>query len=63
MIIKTILLIIGGKVYMDEKKKKKYVFPEAIVIDFAKEDVITTSGGDAGEWWMGDGDNAEPFGE
>ena len=48
---------------MDEKKKKKYVFPEAIVIDFAKEDVITTSGGDAGEWWMGDGDNAEPFGE
>ena len=48
---------------MDDKKKKKYVIPEAEVLDFANDDIMTTSGGDGGEWWMGDGDNAEPFAE
>ena len=46
--------------YMDDKKK--YVIPVAEIVDFAKDDIMTTSG-DGGEWWMGGGDNAEPFGE
>ena len=45
---------------MDDKKK--YVIPVAEIVDFAKDDIMTTSG-DGGEWWMGGGDNAEPFGE
>ncbi len=41
---------------MDDKKKKKYVIPEAEVIDFAVEDIITESSlgflqdGDREEW-------------
>ena len=47
---------------MDDKKKKKYVIPEAEVLDFVNDDIVTVSD-DSGEWWMGGGDNAEPFGE
>ena len=46
---------------MDDKKKK-FIVPEAEILDFASDDILTTSG-DAGEWWMGGGDNVEPFGE
>ena len=42
---------------MDEKKKKKYVIPEALVISFTNDDIITASG-DQDEWWLG-GDNGE----
>lgn len=43
---------------MDNKKKKKYVVPEAEIVDFANEDIITSSGD---RWWGGTGDNNEPF--
>lgn len=48
---------------MDDKKKRKYVVPEAEIIDFAEEDIITLSAGNAetGNWWDGDGDNTEGF--
>lgn len=43
---------------MDDKKKKKYVIPEAEILDFANDDIITLSGddeaswGDGAEWWV-----------
>ena len=43
---------------MDDKKKKKYVIPEAEVVNFADDDIITLSSGDTAswgdgtEWWM-----------
>ena len=43
--------------YMDDKKKK-FIAPEADVLDFANDDIITLSAGetagwnDGGEWWM-----------
>ena len=41
---------------MDDKKKKKYVIPEAEIVDFADEDIITGSA----EWWgQGNNDNQE----
>ena len=42
---------------MDDKKKK-FIAPEADVLDFANDDIITLSAGetagwnDGGEWWM-----------
>ena len=43
---------------MDDKKKKKYVIPEAEILDFANDDIITLSTGadeatwgDGAEWW------------
>ena len=44
----------------DKNKKKKYVIPEAEIVDFANEDIMTTSGN--AEWWSND-DNREvwPF--
>ncbi len=42
---------------MDDKKKK-FIVPEAEVLDFATDDIITLSAGDTanwgdgGEWWM-----------
>ena len=42
---------------MDDKKKKRYVIPEAEILDFANDDIITLSSGDTatwndgGEWW------------
>ena len=43
---------------MDDKKKK-FIAPEADVLDFAHDDIITLSGdetatwgGGDGEWWM-----------
>ena len=48
--------------YMDDKKNKKYVIPEAEVIDFAKNDIITLSGADSNNGgWVGD-DNTEVWG-
>ena len=45
---------------MDDKKKKKYVIPEAEVVSFANEDIITLSGeGLLGA--IGTGDNEEDF--
>lgn len=43
----------------DKNKKKKYVIPEAEIVDFANEDIITLSGADRLYW--GAGDNEEPF--
>ena len=45
---------------MDDKKKK-YVVPEAEIVDFALEDIITGSltRGEALDW--GDDDNTDPF--
>ena len=43
---------------MDDKKKKKYVIPEAEILDFANDDIITLSGdetaewGEGAEWWV-----------
>ena len=44
---------------MDDKKKKKYVIPEADLVEFADEDIITLSGFGALYW--GDDDNTEGF--
>ena len=41
---------------MDDKKKKKYVIPEAEILDFANDDIITLSGDDTAEWGSGDGE-------
>lgn len=41
---------------MDDKKKKKYVIPEAEVLDFANDDIITLSGEDTATWGGGDGE-------
>lgn len=42
----------------DKKKNKKYVVPEADLVEFADEDIITASAGGAGGTWGGD-DNTE----
>ena len=45
---------------MDDKKKKKFVVPEAEIIDFSEEDIITSSSGeDRDDWGNGlfDGDD------
>ena len=41
-------------------KKKEYVVPEADIVEFAKEDIITLSGFGNTLWWGGD-DNKEGF--
>jgi len=43
---------------MDDKKKKKYLIPEALIISFSGEDIVTTSDVND-EWWAGEGDNTE----
>ena len=47
---------------MDDKKKK-YVIPEAVVVDFAMEDIVTTStlgfAGTLGDFGSGDEENFE----
>lgn len=35
---------------MDDKKKKKYVVPEAEVLDFANDDIIALSNDDTATW-------------
>ena len=41
-------------------KKKKFVIPEAEIIDFSEEDIITgsglTPGEDTDDWWTTGGD-------
>ena len=57
-----IRLDIKEVVYMENKKKKKYLMPEAEIVDFANEDILTTSG--RAQWWEDDSeDNVEnwPF--
>lgn len=39
---------------MDDKKKKKYVIPEAEILDFANDDIITLSGAETAEWGEGE---------
>ena len=41
------------KVHMDEKKKK-YISPEADILEFANDDIITLSAGDTAEWTGGE---------
>ena len=43
----------------DKKKNKKYVEPEADIVEFAADDIITLSGFGALYW--GDDDNTEGF--
>lgn len=44
---------------MNDKKKKKFIIPEAEVVNFDNEDIITLSnGGEAGANWLTD-DNGE----
>ena len=45
----------------DKKKKKEYAVPEADLIEFADEDIITLSTGTEKLDWGG-GENEEPFG-
>lgn len=42
--------------YMDDKKKKKFIIPEAEIIEITNDDIITESG----EWWITD-DNQEAW--
>lgn len=41
----------------DKKKNKKYVVPEAELVEFPNDDIIVTSD----RWWNGTGDNNEHF--
>ena len=43
----------------DKKKKKEYVIPEADLVEFVKEDIITVSG--LANWWGGGDNNTEHF--
>ena len=46
--------------YMNDKKKKKeYVIPEAEIVDFSGEDIVTASG--LANWWGGGDNNTEHF--
>ena len=38
--------------------KRKFIIPEAMVINFTNDDIVTTSG----DWWQGGGDNGEEWG-
>ena len=38
--------------------KKKFIIPEALLVSFSNEDIITSSG----DWWEGNGDNGEDWG-
>lgn len=42
----------------DKKKKKEFVIPEAEIVDFTNEDIITSSN----EWGDAGGNNAEFWG-
>lgn len=45
---------------MDDKKKRKFLIPDAEIVDFVNEDILTTSGN--AEWWEdGDEDNVEDW--
>ena len=44
----------------DKKKNKKYVIPEADLVEFANEDIITLSGFANTLFW-GEDDNQEDF--
>ena len=38
--------------------KKKFIIPEALLVNFSNDDIITESG----DWWLGGGDNGEEWG-
>lgn len=45
-----------------EEKKKIFTVPEAEIIDFCDNDIITISTGEENaNWWDGNGDNNEDF--
>lgn len=45
---------------MEDKKKKRFAIPEAEIVDFVNEDIITESG--KAEWWQDAGeDNVEDW--
>lgn len=46
---------------MNDKKKKKYVKPDAEVISFTNEDIITLSSGTDKLAWWSNGDDQETF--
>ena len=41
---------------MNDNKKKRYISPEAEIVDFAEDDILTISGN--ANWWIED-DNQE----
>ena len=43
------------------KEKKKFIIPEAELVDFTNHDIITLSSADQGAYW-GDDDNCEDWG-
>ena len=45
----------------DKKKNKKYVIPEAEILDFANDDIITLSNYGKLRWWGEEDDNHEDF--
>ena len=45
----------------DKKKNKKYVIPEAEVVEFANDDIITLSGFADTLFWGGEDDTEKPF--
>ena len=50
--LKTSPFIVGG-IHMDDKKKK-FIVPEADILEFANDDIITMSAGDTAEWTGGE---------
>ena len=57
MFLLSMRLLKEVTLYMDDKKKK-FIAPEADVLDYANDDIITLSSndtaqwGDGAEWWM-----------
>ena len=45
----------------DKKKNKKYVIPEAEILDFANDDIVTVSGVGGTLYWGGEDDKEKPF--
>ena len=43
-------------IYMNDKKR--FIIPEALIVNFSNDDIITESG----DWWLGGGDNGEQWG-
>ena len=43
---------------MDDKKKRKFLIPDADIVSFSGEDIITASTAED-EWWFDDSDNGE----
>ena len=45
----------------DKKKNKKYVVPEADLVEFANDDIVTVSGFGGTLYWGGDDNTEKPL--